>query len=125
MAQRVDRMRRVGVLSTLTADDPEGQARIAVFRDALQALGCTDGRSLHIDIRWSAADASLPRAERGAEYWWPAVTILGIVGGRGRCRFFAELTVRYGLRKGDDPPPEPDPSKKTTHWGKPKLKRDE
>jgi putative ABC transport system substrate-binding protein len=50
-------MRRVGVLSTLTADDPEGQARLAVFRDALQTFGWADGRNLHIDVRWSAADA--------------------------------------------------------------------
>jgi hypothetical protein len=38
---------------------------------------------------------------------------------------FAELAVRFGLRKGvKDDLPEPDPSKKTTHWGKRKLKRD-
>jgi putative ABC transport system substrate-binding protein len=56
-AQQADRMRRVGVLSTLTADDPEGQVRMAVFRDALQALGWSDGRNLQLDVRWSAADA--------------------------------------------------------------------
>jgi putative ABC transport system substrate-binding protein len=56
-AQRAERMRRVGVLSALTADDPEGQARLAVFREALQALGWTDGRNLQIDVRWSAGDA--------------------------------------------------------------------
>ncbi|MEA2823244.1 MAG: hypothetical protein QOJ86_5248 [Bradyrhizobium sp.] len=56
-AQPADRMRRVGVLSTLTADDPEGQVRLAMFRDALQALGWSDGRNLQIDVRWSAADA--------------------------------------------------------------------
>jgi putative ABC transport system substrate-binding protein len=56
-AQQAERMRRVGVLSTLTADDPEGQVRIAVFREALQGLGWTDGRNLQLDVRWSAADA--------------------------------------------------------------------
>ena len=49
-------MRRVGVLSSLTADDPEGQARVVAFREALQALGWTDGRNLQIDVRWSAGD---------------------------------------------------------------------
>jgi hypothetical protein len=69
---------------------------------------------------------SLPRKERGAEYWRPAATLLAIIGEKGGCMFFAELAVRFGLRKGvKDPPPEPDPSKKTTHWGKRKLKRDE
>src|SRR3954449_6235122 len=56
-AQPAERVRRVGVLSTLTADDPEGRARIAVFRDALQALGWSEGRNLQLDVRWSAADA--------------------------------------------------------------------
>ena len=37
-AQQGERMRRIGVLSSLTADDPEAQARYAVFRQALQQL---------------------------------------------------------------------------------------
>jgi len=32
-------MRRVGVLLTLSADDPEGQVRVAAFRLILQQLG--------------------------------------------------------------------------------------
>lgn len=69
---------------------------------------------------------SLPLEERGAEYWRPAVTILGIVGERGGCRFFAERAVAFGLRKGvQDPPPEFDPERKRDRpWGKRKLKRD-
>jgi putative ABC transport system substrate-binding protein len=55
-AQQADRMRRVGVLSSLTADDPEGLARVVAFREALQALGWTDGRNLQIDVRWSGGD---------------------------------------------------------------------
>jgi len=38
-AQQADRMRRVGVLLTLSADDPEGQVRVAAFRLILQQLG--------------------------------------------------------------------------------------
>jgi hypothetical protein len=69
---------------------------------------------------------SLPRAEQNAEHWRPAATLLGIIGEKGGCMFFGERAVAFGLRKGvNDPPPEPDPSKKTTHWGKRKLKRDE
>lgn len=68
----------------------------------------------------------LPRAEQNAEHWRPAATLLAIIGEKGGCMFFAELAVKYGLRKGvKNDPPEPDPSKKTTHWGKRKLKRDE
>ena len=55
-AQQADRMRRVGVLVTLSADDSEGQARVAAFRQTLQQLGWTDGRNLQIDVRWSEGD---------------------------------------------------------------------
>jgi hypothetical protein len=69
---------------------------------------------------------SLPREEQNAEHWQPAATLLAIIGERGGCRFFAERAVAFGLRKGvKDPPPEPDPSKKMSHWGKRKLKRDQ
>jgi hypothetical protein len=70
---------------------------------------------------------SLPRAERGADYWWPAVTLLAIIGECGGCMFFAERAVAYGLRKGaQNPPPEFDPERKRDRpWGKRKLKRDE
>ncbi len=50
-------MRRVGVLESRAADDPEGKARLAVFRQGLQELGWTDGRNMRIDYRWAAADA--------------------------------------------------------------------
>ena len=49
-------MRRVGALVTLTADDLEGQARVAAFRQALQQLGWTEGRNLQLDIRSSEGD---------------------------------------------------------------------
>jgi putative ABC transport system substrate-binding protein len=54
-AQQPDRVRRVGVLMGI-ADDPEGQARIAVFRQALQALGWIEGRNVQFIYRWSAGD---------------------------------------------------------------------
>ena len=60
-AQQADRMRRVGMLSTLTADDSEGQARVSAFRQALQQLGWTDGRNLQIDVRWSGGDTERTR----------------------------------------------------------------
>jgi ABC-type uncharacterized transport system substrate-binding protein len=55
-AQQPDRVRRVGVLMGI-ADDLEGQTRIAVFRQALQALGWTEGRNIQLIYRWSAGDA--------------------------------------------------------------------
>jgi putative ABC transport system substrate-binding protein len=59
-AQQSDRVRRVGVLMGIAAD-LEGQARIAVFRQALQALGWTEGRNVQFIYRWSAGDVAHAR----------------------------------------------------------------
>jgi putative tryptophan/tyrosine transport system substrate-binding protein len=56
-AQQRDRMRRIGVLMALAADDPAGQARFVAFVQALQELGRTDGRNVRIDTRWAGGDA--------------------------------------------------------------------
>ena len=58
-------MRRIGVLTGLAADDPEGQARIAAFLQGLQQLGWTDGRNVRIDTRWAAGNADDIRKIRG------------------------------------------------------------
>ena len=52
-----ERMRRIGVLQSLAADDPEGQARLAAFAQGLQQSGWTIGRNVQIDTRWAAGDA--------------------------------------------------------------------
>jgi putative ABC transport system substrate-binding protein len=59
-AQQPDRVRRVGVLMGI-ADDLEGQARIAVFRQALQALGWSEGRNVQFIYRWSGGDVARAR----------------------------------------------------------------
>jgi putative tryptophan/tyrosine transport system substrate-binding protein len=56
-AQQGERMRRISVLMNLSADDPEGQARIAAFHQGLQEWGWTLGRNARIDVRWGAVDA--------------------------------------------------------------------
>ena len=55
-AQQSERVRRIGVLMYLAADDAEGQARLAAFTQALQQLGWSDGGNLRIDTRWATAD---------------------------------------------------------------------
>ncbi len=60
-AQQADRMRRVGVLVSRIADDPEEQARLAAFVQGLQKLGWTEGRNVRIDYRWAAGDADRSR----------------------------------------------------------------
>ena len=63
--QQGERMRRIGVLMNLAADDPESSAHLAAFLQELQQLGWTDGRNVLIDRRWAAGDAG--RFQRYAE----------------------------------------------------------
>jgi putative ABC transport system substrate-binding protein len=57
-AQQPDRMRRIGVLMPLAADDPESQARLAAFLQGLQQLGWTVGENVRIETRWSGGNAA-------------------------------------------------------------------
>ena len=56
-AQQREQIARIGVLMNAAAEDPEGQSRFAVFRQALQKLGWTEGQNVRIDVRWAAAEA--------------------------------------------------------------------
>jgi len=57
-AQQTERMRRIGVLLAAPADDPDYQAWVGAFRQALQELGWIDGRNVQIDILWATANAA-------------------------------------------------------------------
>jgi hypothetical protein len=54
--QQGERMRRIGVLMTLAADDSESQQRLTAFAQTLQELGWTDGRNIRIEYRYGAGD---------------------------------------------------------------------
>jgi putative ABC transport system substrate-binding protein len=56
-AQQGERVRRIGALMNLAADDPEALGRITAFVQGLQQLGWTDGRNVRIDARWAAGNA--------------------------------------------------------------------
>jgi putative ABC transport system substrate-binding protein len=57
-AQQPDRMRRIGVLMGLAADDPDTLARLAAFRLGLEKRGWLEGRNLRIDTRFAPASAN-------------------------------------------------------------------
>ncbi len=57
-AQQAERVRRIGVLLPAGADDPEYQARVGAFLQALALLGWTIGRNVRIDTRWATATAA-------------------------------------------------------------------
>jgi putative tryptophan/tyrosine transport system substrate-binding protein len=60
-AQGSERVRRIGVLANIAANDPDEQSREAAFQQRLQELGWTDGRNMRIDYRWTLGDAELTR----------------------------------------------------------------
>src|SRR5215470_5439681 len=49
-------MRRIGVLTNLSSDDPAQQSRVLAFAQTLAQSGWTEGRNVRIDIRWGATD---------------------------------------------------------------------
>jgi putative ABC transport system substrate-binding protein len=53
-----ERVRRVGVLIALEANDPEGETEVRALKEAFQNLGWVDGRNLQVEIRWSGGDPS-------------------------------------------------------------------
>jgi putative ABC transport system substrate-binding protein len=57
-AQQGERMRRIGVLVAVAADDDGPfQARIGAFLQGLALLGWTIGRNVQIDTRWATSKA--------------------------------------------------------------------
>jgi putative tryptophan/tyrosine transport system substrate-binding protein len=60
-AQQPERMRRIGVLTNLSSDDPDAQARIGAFLQGLQEFGWAVGRNVRIDYRWGGGDAERTR----------------------------------------------------------------
>jgi putative ABC transport system substrate-binding protein len=60
-AQQPERMRRIGVLMTTAADDPQNPVRIAALLLGLAQLGWADGRNVRIEYRWGAGDAERAR----------------------------------------------------------------
>ena len=56
-AQSREHVRRIGALINLTADDPEGQARLAAFAQGLQQSGWTIGRNVRVEYRFAGGNA--------------------------------------------------------------------
>ena len=60
-AQQAGAVRRVGVLMNWAANQPEGQAEMAAFMQALRQLGWNEGQNLRVDVRWNAGDTELAK----------------------------------------------------------------
>src|SRR4051812_4278675 len=55
-AQRPGRVMRIGVLSTITDDDPQSSVRFAPFQQELQKAGWTEGRNIRFERRIAPVD---------------------------------------------------------------------
>jgi putative ABC transport system substrate-binding protein len=79
-AQQPSQMRRIGMLTGFTSDDPGGQARLTAFAQGLQQLGWTVGRNVRIETRWGAGDAERYR-RYAAELVALAPDVILVAGG--------------------------------------------
>jgi putative ABC transport system substrate-binding protein len=58
-AQQVDRMRHIGVLVGLPADDVNMKARLTALRQGLERRGWSEDRNIRIDFRYAPAGANI------------------------------------------------------------------
>ena len=79
-AQQSDRMRHIGVLTNLPADDAQMQTRNRALLEALQRLGWTPGRNVEIEYRWGGEVADRNR-EYAAELVALAPDVIVSAGG--------------------------------------------
>src|SRR5208282_6507780 len=100
-AQQGERMRRIGVLFGIAADDPTSQAFDAAFVQGLQQLGWTEGRNVHIDARWAAGNAADSR-KYAAELVALAPDVI-LTGGSVEPLLQATRTVPIVFAAGADP----------------------
>jgi putative ABC transport system substrate-binding protein len=61
LAQQGDRVRRIGAITSLSSNDPEGQARYAAFLQELQVLGWGIGRNIQIEYFWGEGNRDRSR----------------------------------------------------------------
>ncbi len=102
-AQQGERVRRVGALMNLPADDQEAQLYMAAFQQGLQELGWTIGRNLRLDHRWGPLDLERlrQRAEELVALAPDAMIVAG--GGAGEAVQRVSRTVPIVLAQSIDP----------------------
>src|SRR5258708_8039323 len=62
-AEQGERVRHIGRLMPLAANDPDARPRVSAFQQRLQMLGWANGHNVQIDYRWAPGDTARMRAE--------------------------------------------------------------
>jgi putative ABC transport system substrate-binding protein len=75
-AQQGERMRRIGVLTGASRNDPAASIWASTFERALQELGWTEGRNLKIEYRFAGGDLERIRLSAAELVGMPAEVIL-------------------------------------------------
>jgi putative ABC transport system substrate-binding protein len=60
-ARAQERVRRIGMVAGIDANDPDAQNRTSAFLQAMQQLGWTDGRNLRVDYFWGQGQPAVMR----------------------------------------------------------------
>jgi putative ABC transport system substrate-binding protein len=94
-AQQRERIRRIGVLMPLAADDAAAQARNAAFLQGLQQLGWTIGQNVQIEYRWSGGNDELTR-RYGAELAAVAPEVILATGSASMAPLLLDSLARPG-----------------------------
>ena len=80
-AQQGDLVRRIGVLSGVSASDADAQQRYGIFLERLRQLGWIAGRNLHVDTRWSGGNADDARKSAAELDQQISVSLVRIISG--------------------------------------------
>jgi putative ABC transport system substrate-binding protein len=94
-AQQIGGIPRIGFLTGLPAEDPEGQARLAAFRQGMADAGYALGRNLEIDYRAAGRDPERYR-QYAAELVMRAPDVL-LAGGAPALAALQRATARLPI----------------------------
>jgi putative tryptophan/tyrosine transport system substrate-binding protein len=69
-AQQSERVRRIGIVGGIAADDPSAQMQVAAFVEGLRQLGWIEGRNAHFESRWTAGSHQGTSIRGGTDCAW-------------------------------------------------------
>jgi putative tryptophan/tyrosine transport system substrate-binding protein len=101
-ARAQERMRRIGVLMNIAADDQQAQLYLGAFQQGLQELGWTVGRNLRIEQRWGPSNEERIR-QQAAELVAFAPDVILWAGQGGQSIRQVSRTVPVVLAQSIDP----------------------